>query len=78
MNNRTKVSIENNSYKNIIPFRNLSEGDYFLYKGHLCIVVVDSETGIIRACDLQNSEIIDITLDTTLFNVMKKVKIIYE
>lgn len=78
MKNITKVYIKNNySNKNLI-FANLTEGDYFLYRGHLCMVVLDGETGIMRACDLQDNVIIDINGDTDILDIIKNIKITCE
>lgn len=78
MKNITNVRIENNYENDNLIFDNLIEGDYFLHKGHLCVVVVDSETGIIRVCDLQDNEIIDIDGNKIILDIIKSINICCE
>lgn len=78
MKNITNVRIENNYENDNLIFDNLIEGDYFLYKGHLCVVVVDNETGIMRACDLQDNKIIDIEGDKIILDIIKSINICCE
>lgn len=74
MKNITNVRIENNYENDNLIFDNLIEGD----KGHLCVVVVDSETGIIRVCDLQDNEIIDIDGNKIILDIIKSINICCE
>ena len=78
MKNITNVRIENNYENDNLIFDNLIEGDYFLYKGHLCVVMADSDTGIKRVCDLQDNEIIDIDGNKIILDIIKSINICCE
>lgn len=78
MKNITNVRIENNYENENLIFNNLIEGDCFLYKGHLCMTVLDGETGAMRVCDLHDNVVIDINGNTVILDVIKSINICCE